>query len=523
MSGYSGVSGYSGYEGTSGYSGFSGAVDPTYLDNLAGKVGENYTDDNPPVYDSEVFISGDHNTALGELDSVLAAIAPAQPGVLTGQNLTLSIISYSARLSSGLAPAWYTGGDSPGDLITGYIVTPAYLLATPSPATLFRAGRAGIPSTYGTLTHILNGAAEDTYDCSLGPGTSGTVTLDSLAAYNSIWEKANAHLAYTSGEGRVTHALNHNLALTSNATELFYDDLHTAPAFAVTPTVLEDLVIDKYLSGIKYYGHNTSLLVSYTGALGIFQKCYHPTQVSLITCVGAPNLAVNPSVVPAYNAQFVVVNQKITLSIANQASMSKILGVGLYKPEGTFTSAVGVLARAICTYGIASTTVADYFYDEDKRVVLDTLTPWNSTVLLANGDAQVRNGSLEYGDTDYPTKAGDQEYQRHIYKVSASTGTLTFVGIAYNEISPYGTGDLNMFIQLDSDGQFYDLGRVVGDNNGDGSGDSRANSKGARVSGSGSVLNWSIGTYTTGDNNNRYRVAVVFRTSAKKINSVVGS
>src|SRR5208283_2799557 len=119
--------------------------------------------------------------------------------------------------------------------------------------------------------------------------------------------------------------------------------------------------------------------------------------------------------------------------------------------------------------------------------------------------------------------SGNQEYQREFSKTSASTGSLTFSGIVYTNISPYGTGDLNILIQLDDDGIYFDLGMVVGDNNGNGSGTSRANSLGGQVNGSGGVLNWSLGTYTTANNGNQYRVIIIFRNSNKTITQILSA
>src|SRR5208283_869782 len=119
------------------------------------------------------------------------------------------------------------------------------------------------------------------------------------------------------------------------------------------------------------------------------------------------------------------------------------------------------LARRVCTYGIVSTVIAEYFFDEAQRLVLNTGTPWNSTTVLSNGNAQVRNGYLQFANSsDYPGFSGNQEYQREFSKTSTSTGSLTFSGIVYTNISPYGTGDLNILIQLDDDGIYFDLGMV---------------------------------------------------------------
>ena len=197
-----------------------------------------------------------------------------------------------------------------------------------------------------------------------------------------------------------------------------------------------------------------------------------------------------------------------------------------YKPDGSNVFQSVAIARKITLTADSSTTTAEYFRDEARRLVLNTTTPWTPSDVLIDGNAQVQNNVLLHPAVgDYPGfVAAEQEYQRKFSKVSASNGTITFSGIAYTDVDPYNTGDLNILIQLDGDNVFFDLGRVVGDDNGTGSGDSRANSIGARVSGSGGGLNFSLSTYSTGGvNGNEYRIIVIFRNTNHSIFQMVTS
>lgn len=500
-----------------------------HVDNLADKVGE---DDataktaTTPDYASNNFIDdGDnHNIALGKLDDILGVIAPSKAGLLTSTDLVTSgTTKYTAKLPGGLNAAWYQGGASAGSTITSYVVDGSYVLTSSDSSTRFRCGRAGITSTYGDLIHVLDAVDADTHDMTTGTGTTGTVTCNSIATYNSLWAKGNGYITYNQTiQGYKSHALKHTEAGTTNTAPFWFDDVATAPSFSASPSVAENTVNSKWLSGVEYYGLNSTLDVSYIAASGIFTKAYHPTEVSRIECIGAPNNAVNPSVTPDVSDNFVVTNHTITLSVSNQSTMTKQLTVRLYKPDGQTTNQTAALSKAICTYGTASTTTAEYFYDEAQRIYTGG-GAWDSTVALINGEAQVRNGDLEYGITDYPAKTGDQEYYRRFYKTAASNGSLTFTGINYTDVSAYSTGNLNMFLYLETDNLWFDLGRPFGSNNGTGSGDSRANSKGARVSGSGSLLNWTIGTNSTAYNSNRYRIVIVFINTTNTINSIVSA
>ena len=117
---------------------------------------------------------------------------------------------------------------------------------------------------------------------------------------------------------------------------------------------------------------------------------------------------------------------------------------------------------------------------------------------------QARSGTLTYPNaTDYDTQyggtrtyTGDQEFQRYFYKTSASTGTLTFTGFTASNIASYGTGSVNVLLQLEGDNKYFDLGVLQGSNSNDGS--SRAAAISAKTSASSGALNWSLGVYTTG-------------------------
>ena len=80
-------------------------------------------------------------------------------------------------------------------------------------------------------------------------------------------------------------------------------------------------------------------------------------------------------------------------------------------------------------------------------------------------------------------------------------------------------------LYLDDDALYFDLG-ISADLGGDGS--SLATAIGAKnIGSSGTVLNWSLGTYTTGPagsgNLGRYRLIVIFRNTNQTITSITSS
>lgn len=463
--------------------------------------------------------------AVDEISETFLEIAPAKAGILTGFALALSgTTQYQGRLPSGLSGSW--GAYTPGQLVSNLIVDGSYVLTTPDAASRFRAGKAVDPSTAGVLTRLEGGSPVETYDIGVnGVGSAGNLEVTALDPYNALWLKANARIIFVQVvEGLIEHALEHTEAGLSATTVLHFDDVNPSPTFAGAPAHSVNVEVLKYLSGIAYYTTGTIFFVTYAGASGIFQKAYHPTQVSRLQVTGAPDKAVNPPSVPDVLDQFVVVDEPLTLSQANQAILSTSILVTLFKPDGANVSLGTALARGINTYGVVSTTTQDDFQDEDKRLVLNTATPWTPSATLVDGNLQVRNGTLLHGnDGDYAGFSGDQEYQRKIAKTAASGGVLRHTSIASADIDPYGTGDINVLLQLETDGKFFDLGRVVGDNNGTGSGDDRANSLGGKVSGAGADTTFSFLTFSTGNNNQEYRVIVIFRTIGKSITFLRGT
>mgnify|MGYP000079277848 FL=1 len=454
--------------------------------------------------------------ALDDISEAFLEMAPDMADVLTGKNLTRSITVYEAKLPSGLDEKWYVNAQ-PGDVISEYTVNTEFTANLPSEG--FRCGRFKDPSTYGVLQLILNGEVINEYDMSQGVGTNGTFNVTAIEKFNRIWTKAVARFTTRLlDEGFSTYKVFHSEAGETNAINFYFDNSPGNLAFSepLIAVIVEEN--NKYLSGIKYLTTGTVINVQGSAASGIFKKAYHKTHVAKITGTALEDVIKNPSGIPNMDDNFSI-DEDIVLNKGNQSSDTLVMQLTFFKPHTSIQQTV-ILDEPVCTYGIVSTVTAEQFFDEDKRLVLNTNTKWNSANPLENGNAQVRNGFLVYGDTDYPDKTGPQEYQRKFYKVSASTGYIEFSGINYHDISPYGQGDLNVLIKLDNDNKFFDLGRAVGDKNGDGSGSNRENSIGARINGSGNRINWSLGTYNTAYNSNEYRIIIIFRTNRFAITGI---
>lgn len=438
---------------------------------------------------------------------------PAAPGGLTGQNLTLSGTSqFSGRLPSGLGPDWSTY--TPGSLVSNLIIDPTFQLRSPDVSNRFVAGFFLIPGSGGSIFHVLNGVDADERLVEDGVGSTGVVQITDISQFNTIWRKTNARLNLSVSPGFSSHAMRGTQAGTSNIRSFYYDDLNTTPSFNTGPNVIVMSDVTRPLSGILYYREGAQIQVTFEAASGIFEQHYHPTAVAVVSIPSASSVNVNPASVPAV-ADTLPGSEILTLLAQNVNDNSPNATVTLQKGSGSSTVGSTPLARGINTWASGgSDAVSDIFVDESRRLVPGTSTAWVPSAPLAEGDAQVANGDLRHGaDGDYPghNSSVDAIWERRIDSVSASNGTLTLGGVSPSLVSQFGTGQLNIFLYLESDDKWFDLGLDAGFFNGDGSGDSPANSLGGRFNISGSDLNFSFGLFNTGNNSNRYRVRVVFK------------
>jgi hypothetical protein len=491
--------------------------------------------------------------AFDDVNELLALLAPARPNYLTGTSLVASSVPtyYTVKISGGLGAEWYQAGYGTGSQITSkYYLSGAHTLNTANTSTTFSAGSL-TTSTYGTIYFkrynylTPTGGGVGTIDLTVNYAvgyTNNNLKLTALGTYNSIWTKANAQILtytqpYPGYEGvYISHTENSQLTNTYEMWKDPWSSANPSPSFSQAATASTYSQSDKWLSGISYYASGTGFSVYFKGAAGIYSCAYNVTQVYAISATGMNTATGLPASPPLYTDELDKSGSnhvRVSLSVANQSSFNKYLTVTIYKAHGTTAASNATIAKAINTYGTVSTDTYEGFQDEARRLVIGSGIAFTSTLEMANGNAQVRSGTLQYPlAADYDTQwggthtfTGDQEYQRYFYKTSASTGTLTFTGFTASNIAPYGTGNINALLYLDGDALWFDLGVLQGSNSNNGSTRSAAIS--AKTSASGGVLGWSIGTKTTGvsgaGNSARYRVVVIFRNNTYSMTSITSS
>ena len=507
------------------------------------------------VYSDGFFLDWTNNTtisnAFDDVNELLALIAPAKPGSITSTSFTATSVPtyYTVAISAGLGTEWYQAGFGTGSTITRYYLSGAHTLTTANTSTAFYAGTL-VTSTYGTLGfgrynyQSPSGAGYGTIDMTTNytvGTTNNNLRLSDLAVYNNIWTKANAQISaytqtYAGYEGVfITHTTNSQVTNTYNMWKDPWSASNGSPTFSKAATASTTSQTLKYLSGISYYTTGTGFSVDFKGAAGIYSSCYNVTQVYRITATGLNTINGTVSS-PMFSDELdkTGVNAvSATLNSASASSFTKSISATIYKAHATTATSAAAIAKYINTYTTISTDTFEGFQDEARRLVIDTGIGFTSNIDMADGNLQVRSGTLIYPqtaeyDAEYGgshTFSGNQEYQRYFYKTSASTGTLTFVGFTASNIAPYGTGSLNVLLYLEGDAKYFDLGTLQGSNANDGSTRSLAIS--AKTSASSGALNWSLGVFTTGvsgaGNSGRYRAIIIYRTNTYTMTSITSS
>ncbi len=490
--------------------------------------------------------------ALDDVNELLSLIAPARPGYLTGTSLSAGSVPtyYTVGISAGLGTEWYQAGYGTNSSITRYYISSSTItLNTANQSSIFSAGSL-TTSTYGTIyfkrynSSSPSGAGYGTIDLTTNYAvgyTNNNLKLTGLATSNSIWTKANAQiLTYTQTtpgyEGyAIAHTENNQQTNTYEVWKDPWTQANPNPVHSQAATASTYSQTLKYLSGIGYYTTGTGFSVYFKGAAGIFSCCYNTTQIYAISATGLVT-ATGTTSSPLYSGELDKTGSnhvRVTLNSSSASSFNKYLTVTLYKAGGGTSASNATITRAINTYSTVSTTTYDGFQDEAYRLVIGSGVAFTSNIDMANGNAQVRSGTLQYPlaadyDTEYGGShsfTGDQEYQRYFYKTSASTGSLTFTGFTASNVAAYGTGNLNVLAYLEGDNKWFDLGVQQGSNANDGS--SRALAISAKTSTSSGVLNWSFGVYSTGvagaGNSARYRVVVIFRNNTYSMTSITSA
>ena len=438
--------------------------------------------------------------AFDDVNELLLKIVPDNVGVLTSQDLTLSLPSiFSGYLSAGLdSGSWYSFA-SPGEQLTNLSDNDsanAVLLVSPDQSTRFTGGRsASFADLVGGVTASLSTGSQQSFisigqrSLSSNVGATQKINITDISTYSNIWLKVNAEIT---GTFSITGSYRYKMLADNSAGETDSYILHyvgtsanhfPTQSFATNPYTSSLTPVWKYLSGLTHYGRTTQFDVNYIGQ-DLYNPIYSNGDESLIQSSYFVNETVSTSslTVPSHSWDLTV-TQSITLSnnVRSNYQYTGSFTVRLRKDGKSDVTSAGVSIgkRPINTYLTRSTDLLEYFDDEDKRWHAIDSSSWNNQHTLVNGRLQVNNGRLINGGFGgYPSPSfpasNEQFYYRPFTPTNANeNGTIVIPRSGFSGLSNIvgvwsGSDDLQMAFVLanESGSTIYDLGREVGDNSG---------------------------------------------------------
>jgi len=226
---------------------------------------------------------------------------------------------------------------------------------------------------------------------------------------------------------------------TENVLKIFHDkDPYGTDDPTITiPTLVENTVTPKWISGVQYYGAGSTFDLSVIGTF-CFDNVYHLSNAPLIFSDGLSNWGISNTPIMYLDASVsgvstppdigevqTVTNLLITVP-ANQDEPDAIIELIPRDPYGSYTPQSSITHDyMIMSWGNSSTPVREYFRDEQYRAPLstsvDTILPattglWDSTISLAAGTTgytaslqvydpnEAVTNSLVHPDTDYTAR-----------------------------------------------------------------------------------------------------------------------
>lgn len=481
-------------------------------------------------------------------------LAPAnanslEAGVMAESGTTL----FAGKLSAGNTN--YKAGDPAGSTVS-YIATDGdFTLTSPSPSDTFADANQGI------LRLLINDVEVDNYDIgtafnfseragaqSYPPvlGSNSKLRIDAVEWYNNYpsWQKGNFTVLVSVGDLRqgwnkihVVHDL--TVDRTTADFDIFLDNDAGADPSVTVPTVVENTPVFRWMSGVKHYSRASTFDLSCV-ASDCFDNVYHQTSPLTFDSsggsMGSGNITeVDGSVSglstpPAIGEIMTVTNKLLTVPTSNVRSLNARATVTPRDPYGSYSAQQSASEnRLIDGYVTTANALNEYFDDENRRLpagAYDTVPSpitgqWSSGPVLTNGNAQIAGGQLIYPQTNYstgylPTQAtnysafsGNQAYYRTFYQTTPHTnGTLEVLGSGFTDISPVGTGNLNVEIKLPTQTGWLDLGT-----NYSGGTFTGVDGDGCRTGKSGNQYSWTSGSFSTASSGDLIVVRVTLRNS----------
>ena len=400
--------------------------------------------------------------------SVMGFLVPSAPPSLDTITPTVSLASYSAKLSANApVPGPYSAG------ATLPIVT-----KTPTPVltyTGFGSADKGtihsrINATNFVSFNLLTAFVEANRNGNQGAGYAGAsipyspassrLQITSVGRYASFGAYQTGTIIYSpltadASLGHNTYELVHTVSgdKVSPTYSLYYDASTLPTSGALTGNI--QTISLKYLSGIPAYGSGSSFSFSMAASANAFANTYNTSGIwaqissSGTITVAATNIlltdsaAVGVSTPPAI-ADTPSISNKVISFNSNVTTDTPSWAVAIQSPRGASTN--NMLFKTsfyINTYGNDSTAIQDTFVDEVYRIPSNgsydsvasvTGATWTSSAVLASYELMLFKAGLCYTNKsftgyapvgpDYSGRSGTQSYIRKFTLASTTNAVL---------------------------------------------------------------------------------------------------
>ena len=421
------------------------------------------------------------------------------------------------------------------------------------------------PEINQTVTDVLG--AEVTKDVNPNKdqyrSETGTLTINTIKRYNDFkkWQRGTGTVNFGKLDGqaplepgRHTFFVKHSDLLDgpylTNEAEVFYDPNKTAPT-----TIINNFSIvsgsDKFVSGVSFKNSNIKFSLNLT-VTDVFNYTYWDKPI-LLNCNNTDAGLVDwndeksnlsNSTIPKYDDKIILSNYIINYTETNKTEESITLTAKAGKVAtdwGTEVSqTIGVLIDTYPSTG-NSTWLKETFFDEDFRlketINFDNVTDvdtavgtWDSTKLLASGEAQQYMGELQIAQRNFQIFGNNANYtafkdhiQRYYRPFKAtnkpnSNGTIRFTTSGNIETS----GDIEVLIKFPSlTGwlsltELYDTQTFNNNFTQDGTGCATNIRKNKNTT----EIDWTIGTNSTVDSGFGYVLQVIIRNKDVRISEI---
>lgn len=502
--------------------------------------------------------------AIDDINEILLAVAPQDASGMSGSALSPSgVTMYQGRLSADNVN--YKPGSPAGSAVSYIIIDTDFSLFSPNQSVCFNKADTGM------LSLEVNGIVVDSFDLSAqfsnsertgnqsyppASSSGGSILVTFVGVYNSfpLWQRGNCSLHITDSllrQGWNCVRLLHTGGMTAQATAAFdiFWDKGTVTSTVSIPTVVELMPSFKYLSGIKYYFRGSAFNLSLV-ASNVFDNTYHIVSPvawdSTAGSIGSGTIDYDDLAVSGVNwppkisdASMIVTDKVISVPNSNVRSMDACVTAVSRKPWCLSNSAKSVSQnRMIDAFAITSNELNEYFDDEDRRLPIGGYNSipavlqgqWNSQALLSSGNAQVHNGMLIFPtinfstgylpngtQPDYSSFSGDQRYCRAFIQggYPHSSGKLQVNSLFQADVSPVGSGSVNIELKLPGQTGWLDLGKPFDSGTFTG-----ADGDGCQVTVANSDFSWTCGTFTTANSGWMYVLRVTMRDQSRQISQI---